>query len=416
MNRDIIGAWFRKITVFLLCATIFIVPFSISFVEIFFWSTLTAWAISRILSRPKELFPLSLQPVKTKLNLPIFIFVLVAFLSVINSDHIQVSLKGFIIKLFKWVMVYFIIVEAVNDKKRFNRIVTVILFSTTLVVINGLIQSIRGSDLIGQYSRMGVRISSSFNNPNGLGGWLIIMIPLTFALAYFGTENWQKLLRAKDWIGIAKKVVFYVLTLFFIITLVSTYSRGAWIATFLSLIFLGVFKDRKFLIAVIAIFMFLSFAAPHSVKLRAASLINFEEMKDSKRIILWKEALSIIKEYPVLGCGFNTYAVVGPSYRITESSGFYPHNSYLQMAAELGIFGLGVFLWLIYRLFAISLANIKKIKDRFGSAMLIGLLAGLFGFLAHSLVDTNIYAFRLSMLMWFTMGLIIAAQRIFLEA
>ena len=127
---------------------------------------------------------------------------------------------------------------------------------------------------------------------------------------------------------------------------------------------------------------------------------------------LWQEALSIVKDFPLLGSGLNTYAIVAPAYKITRTTGFYPHNSYLHMAAESGLLGLGAFLWIMISLFKASLANLKKIDNRFYGAILIGLLAGLFGFLAHSFVDVNIYTLQLGNLMWFIMGLIVAVQKV----
>ena len=84
----------------------------------------------------------------------------------------------------------------------------------------------------------------------------------------------------------------------------------------------------------------------------------------SHRIVLWKEAIAIIKDHPFLGCGLNTYSIVAPKYKIAEGGGIYPHNSYLQMAAETGLLGLGAFLWIIIILFRTSLSNLKKISNQ----------------------------------------------------
>ncbi len=111
----------------------------------------------------------------------------------------------------------------------------------------------------------------------------------------------------------------------------------------------------------------------------------------------------------------NTYASIAPSYKLTEETGYYPHNSYLQMTAESGVLGIGAFLWVLAALFGTSLANIKGINDKFYRAVLVGLLAGLFGFLIHSFVDTDFYSLQLGNLMWFMMGLIAAVQRISLR-
>jgi hypothetical protein len=69
------------------------------------------------------------------------------------------------------------------------------------------------------------------------------------------------------------------------------------------------------------------------------------------------------------------------------------------MTAEMGIVGLAAFIWMIIRLFKTSLRNIRIIKDRFYSNVLIGLLAVMLAFLVHSFFDENFYALQLANLM-----------------
>ena len=131
------------------------------------------------------------------------------------------------------------------------------------------------------------------------------------------------------------------------------------------------------------------------------------------RIKLWQEALSIIKDFPMLGSGPNTYTAIIQVYKKPlPYTGYYPHNCYLHMAAEMGILGLGAFIWVVVTLFKVTLANLKMINSGLYGALLLGLLAGLFGFLGHSFIDTDFYTLQLGNLMWFVMGLIIAVQKI----
>lgn len=58
----------------------------------------------------------------------------------------------------------------------------------------------------------------------------------------------------------------------------------------------------------------------------------------------------------------------------------------------------------------------RKIKNALYENILLGLLAGLFGFLTHSFFDVHFYALQLVNLMWFVMGLIIAVQKIALDS
>lgn len=146
------------------------------------------------------------------------------------------------------------------------------------------------------------------------------------------------------------------------------------------------------------------------------NLVQVMLKMDIVRTHLWREAILIIKDFPIFGCGLNTYSIVAPMYKSTlPEAGFYPHNSYLQMAAETGIVGLASFILVMISLFKTSLINMRKTEDSFYRNILLGLSAGLFGFLVHSFFDVNFYALQLAILMWFIMGLIVAVQKIALK-
>ncbi len=159
--------------------------------------------------------------------------------------------------------------------------------------------------------------------------------------------------------------------------------------------------------------LFFSFST--FIKEYACSIINIKAGSSSFRSNLWQEALGIIEDFPMLGCGFNNYAAVGPYYKIPGGGGSYPHNSYLQLAAETGLLGLAAFIWIMIRLFRISFVNLRKIGNEPYRSLSIGLLSGLLGFMAHSFVDTDIYVLQLGVFMWFIIGLIIAVQQIALN-
>jgi putative inorganic carbon (HCO3(-)) transporter len=397
-----------------LYAMLFTLPFSKSMVEILFVLALGAWLVKRPLGYKRgDSLLKAFNPAGTKLNIPIAGLLIVGFLSTLTSVSFQLSLKGFIFKLFEWVMIYFMVVESVSSERKLNKILIVIFFSMVLISVNGIFQFITGVDFLRQYPSEEHVIRGSFDNRNDFAGWLVAMIPVALSLAYFWNNDWLDLPGS---FSRARKVVkpfLWGLTGLLMICLVLTYSRGAWIAVVLSILFIGIYRNRKLLVIMLVILLLLPFAAPKSVKERVGQFFEFGDTTISTRVRLWKDASNVIADHPLLGCGLNTYAIVGPEYKTSgEEPDLYPHNSYLHMAAETGLLGLGMFIWLIFMLFRVSLANLKKIKDGIYGAFLTGLLAGLFGFLLHSFVDTNIYSLQLGTLMWFVIGLIIAVQRI----
>jgi putative inorganic carbon (HCO3(-)) transporter len=413
--------WLNTITLLSLCAMIFTLPFSKSAVEIFFIVALISWILKRILSYKINL-PLAdlFKPVSTPLNLPLYLFVLLGFLSILTSVSIPLSLKGFFFKLLEGVLIYFIAAEIIDDRKKLNLVLIVMVSSILLICTDGIFQYITGRDFIRHYPICGEnRIQASFSNPNGLAGWLALIFPLVLSLGIIKYKGFpKKIIRPLIWGLICAAGLCLTLT----------YSRGAWIGAVLALFFIGILKKSKFLIIAILIVIAvplimpvpikerllaaLPFTIPYSIKGRLSSIALFNE---PVRNNLWHETIAIIQDFPILGCGLNTYSIIAPNYKITVDGGTYPHNSYLQMAAEMGIVGLAAFIWMMIRLFKASLESIKRIKDGFYSNVLIGLLAGMLAFLVHSFFDVNFYVLQLVNLMWFVMGLIIAVQRIALN-
>ena len=116
----------------------------------------------------------------------------------------------------------------------------------------------------------------------------------------------------------------------------------------------------------------------------------------------------MIKDYPVLGVGLNAYSIAGKEYKKEYQIdwGGYPHNCYLQMAAEIGIMGVMIFIFLIYKVFREAECFYRQSQDPFVKAVLWGGLAGMTAYLVHSIFDTTMYSAALGILLWLLIGII----------
>jgi len=396
---------------FSLCAMVFALPFSKSLVEIFFVLALVFWAGKRIVAASRKsrvtgskLISLkekiraclrAFTPVKTESNLPIAVFLSLGIFSALNSVSFFLSAEGLFFKLFEWILIYFIAAETFDTREKLNTVFRVMVLSMALAAIDGVFQFITGSDFIRGHLIEGHRIKGPFSSVNTFSGWLTAMLPLALGIAL---RKKAKIVKSSGWI-LSALVVFCLL---------ATFSRGALIAAALSVCVFGIFVNKRLAIATVVIVLISAYFVPRLAKERAFSAANTAAVN---RAALWKEGLSIIEDFPILGSGLNTYAVVAPRYKAFEEGGTYPHNSYIHMAAESGIPALASFMWILAALFASSTAIIKRTRDDFYGVFLAALTAGLFGLLAHSFVDTNIYTLQLGNLMWFIMGLMAAVRR-----
>jgi len=392
--------WLKITTELSLYALIFALPFSKSLVEVFFVIAFVSWLAARALSPGAvSSFINVFKPSSSEMNLPLIVFTAVSAISAVTSVSLSLSMEGLFGKLFELVLAYFMVAETIASRVKLKRMLAAILCSAALVSADMVFQLISGTDFLRGKPLYGwYKITGPFANPNDLGGWLIVMLPLLLSFADF-------------WKGDRIKKALVALSGLAAGCLIMTFAAGAWIAGAVSVVFLRIFKIR-YLAAILVIFILvLPFVLPDPVKEKISAVFSAEKETMSFRMTLCREAASIVKDYPLFGCGLNTYSIVAPRYRLTETSGFYAHNSYLQMAAESGVLGLISFLWVIVVLFRTSLRALKKMRGTFYGAYLTGLLAGLLAFLVQSFVDTNFYSLQLSMLMWFMMGLLVAVRK-----
>ena len=126
-----------------------------------------------------------------------------------------------------------------------------------------------------------------------------------------------------------------------------SYSREAYLAIALAILFLAVVKFRWLFIPLIAVGFAWQAVMPVAVQERINMSYSQRESGEAaqldasaqERMMLWTDALSIFRENPVIGTGFLTYANMNRvgSYKDT-------HNFYLKMLVETGIVGLALFI------------------------------------------------------------------------
>jgi len=421
-----------KAMFFFLCVLIYIISISSSIMEWAFGLAFIAFLIKReaflfhnlmeYLQRTEgssfkkgiEVFFKSFKPVGSSLNLPIAVFLGVAFATIFVSYDPAQSIKGFIFKTLQGALTCFMVMEVVNTRKRLKIFIGVFFISIALTTVNGLYQYITWEGFLRHRLFLDGRITSSFRHANDLGAYLVIALPVLYCLLRF----FRLPKKHNQLPGTRRNFLLLLVALVFVYSLIAvglTYSRGAWLSLSIAF-FLMFIKKPKFLVYFFLIFMlFISVFTVKMINERTANIHSTNQgiFTSSTRNVFWQSAWEIIKKRPVLGVGVNAYTEAAKDFDI-EWKG-YPHNCYLQMLAEMGVVGLAAFLWIPFRLFRQGFSNLKKIQDQFSYNLLQGLLIGFLGFLIHSFFDTFFYSNQLGSLMWIIMGLIVAVQRIELE-
>ena len=303
---------------------------------------------------------------KTPLDLPILLFLGIAVITTLTSIYPYVS-KTELYKIINYVLLYYLVVNNIKDKGQIKRIVILVVIVGTSLAIYGLYNYFNGIEKIYTLDKkyyLGM-VTSTYVNHNHIGGYFELAIPLAIGLMLAK----EHLLRRGKISKISSIVLGSVLPLaaavIMIIALVFTYSRGAWIGFLGSMIALGIiitfwlktfrdwsrFKKWGALAVVALIIISAVMLIPNQIKEREATLFefegtNFKDMSLQGRLIVNRNTLEMIKDYPVLGSGPGTFTILYPKYRDPRLRTFMnaTHNDYLQYAEEMGLFGIGSFI------------------------------------------------------------------------
>lgn len=238
------------------------------------------------------------------------------------------------------------------------------------------------------------RATGTFVLPGELAGYLIVQLPVAFTVARLAHG---RALRAMAWIA----------TVVGLIGLALTYSRAGWIGFAAAAVFATIAQARRLRRSTVSIAVIGAAAV-------AAVLVFFnshhDPSEDYTRIAIWQAATAIVDRFPLTGVGpFDfprLYALV--HVPDADATAFHAHSLYLTLFAELGILGLGAFVWTIGA-FAVELRRRLSVASPRAAALALAITAGLVGAAVQGLIDTvSIVIFGLWMP---TMGLALAAAR-----
>lgn len=233
-------------------------------------------------------------------------------------------------------------------------------------------------------------------------------------------------------------IFFAIASIFVLLTIIYTSSRGAFIGLCVCTVFLVIGakkKIRALIIACIIVPVVFSFL-PAEYKERITTVVNLniihefsgkheydtgDESVDGaivSRVDFWKAAIAMIKDYPVLGVGPQNYELMVSDY----TGGLYGkkdcHNTYLKIAAENGIVSIVLFLLMIILSFKYLITGIKYAKLSNNDKMYYyqyAILAGLSGFLASAFTGSYNYCETFYWLLFITPSTKIISRKAYIK-
>jgi len=240
------------------------------------------------------------------------------------------------------------------------------------------------------FSSIQFRVGGTMQNPNMLGQYLILMIPLGGA----------KLLGAK---GLWRRLYYLACCGVMCICMILTFSRGAWLGLlFAGLVFFVVLEPRLLFLAPVALLVLWA-ALPATVIDRFTSIGDLADQSTSYRVSIWFGTIHMLRDgYWLAGIGPGTAAfnAIYPRYSYATIVAPHAHNLFLQILCDGGIVTLLVFLWVLLRYFRTLAHALRTERDTMSRLLQIACASGLLGFLVQSMTDYSFYNYRVMFLFW----------------
>ena len=386
-------------------------PFSVAIAKApmnAFCGMLIAGCLAKRIIQKERLLP------RLGVNLPLLLLFAATFISFFHTVSFKDSWRGGFLRLLEFSAVMLVIAVEVRSSRHLRHIVYGVLAGLLLASFDGIWQVITGRDFLrGNPAIVNiglVRATAGFSDSNVLGIYLSGLAPLIFGIALFSAKG-------------AKRILWLAASLVIISGVALTYSRPTLLAVFAALCFLGVALKSKKIVAVLLILVLLSpLLLPLSFKSWAKEMEYnpLRMMCNDDRIAIYQHSLRMIKAHPFIGVGANTFVKnykkykVYPEYRnIVTPDEIVAHNMFLHLAAELGLFGLGAFFFMLWRIFSAATGVIRRAgNNRQVKVIAVSLTACLIAFLVNGLTESSFQYASVLVVFWLCAGLLLSLERI----
>lgn len=301
----------------------------------------------------------------------------------------------------------FLVGNLIRTPRDIDCTLKVAIYTGLLVAIIGVWQFV-GLGIVRVYSIIGLGQYNTF------AGYLVSIIPISLA-GYFCKK------------GKKEKTLYFVSSIFLIICLFMTQSRGGVLALFgvLSIIVLRIYKKnimrilQTFIIAFsigLTILVVSSAIFPLFVNIIELRIKSFglHDTAMWSRVQLFYSAINMIKTHPILGIGLGNYLLAYHKYGTLIMPPFIfgsAHNIFLQVLAEQGIIGFVLFYGIIFLTIHNLWIILNKSPGENYDWWCLGLIGSICGVLIHGFVDSIFHQRPFSLLFWSLIGLSYAVHK-----
>ena len=200
------------------------------------------------------------------------------------------------------------------------------------------------------------------------------------------------------------------------LALILTNTRSSWVGFVAAFVVLSFLKNKYLFFVLLGIVALFFLIAPANQVNRAKSIIDPSDVTNHTRLVMWATGMKIFADHPILGIGDSDAHKVYVQYKSPDDQepGGHLHNNFVMLLVTLGVVGFSVVCAMFVKILRVEYLAFKTTAvDWLASSVALGSFAAFVGFLVNGLFEWNFGDHEIMVLIWFSLGLTLAAEKLF---
>ncbi len=358
---------------------------------------------------------------KHPLSIAVLLNLVWIFICVFPSELPLVSFKFFVSRMWFVIPFYFMAIVLFKDRKNIDRFLWLYIIPLAGIIVYTVINhAIRGFEEKPAHWVM----QPFYKDHTSYGALIAFYIPII--MCYL----WIKKIR------VTAKIQFFMILVLFIVGVIFSYTRAAWVSLLGALLVTLVIHWRvhiKYLLAAGAFALFILFNLQTEImqkleKNRQDSSNDLSEHVESisnvatdasnvERLNRWNAALDMFAERPIFGHGPGTYSFLYAPYQHSSlltiistnfGDGGNAHSEYFGPLAETGVLGLVTFLSLIFMFYYTAIPLYYKLEEQSMKLLNLSAILGITTYLIHGFLNNFLDTDKASVPFWGCFAIVVA--------
>ncbi len=292
------------------------------------------------------------------------------------SGHERLVSAMYLVRWFEYVLLFFIVADVVRARQAGRTVLWSLFAAATVVALLGFVQLRVFPDFSSMVPKgwdphVG-RLLSTWFDPNFVAGFFSFIAVMAAAIALHAVGR--------------MRYVLWAVAAVMSVGLVLTFSRSGYVSFIAGVTVLTFLKSRRLFMLMVVVAGLVVMSVPR-VQERVLGAFVIDETAKT-RIVSWKNAMSVVYDFPLTGIGYNTYRYVQVDYGFqktaAEHSAGGSDSSLLTILVTTGPAGLVVYLWMLWAYASIAWRAFRRGDAPFVKGLGLGALSAIASVTAHS--------------------------------